>query len=346
MFALAQPREPKESFYLETKNGWFFAVKGLEHPPDRWIAVLRYVPDPERGDRKKKNIRYRRLYHFDEQAQLIREAQPQYMAFDTMLQTTLQSVPKSLVRRVYDPGRKLEELFRSGAESKIEEDAGAFAGLLQREASVRAPSLGITGSLLIGLHTEHSDLDMVVFGTHPCKRVYRALRRLLDGSWNPDLRRLNAGEIQDLYASRAADACMSFNDFAGMEKRKVNQGSFRDRTYFIRFVKELHEAGGSYGDLQYAPLKRAKITARIADDQESIFTPCRYLISDVCNADNSPLPNVNEIVSFRGRFCEQARVGEFVVAAGTLERVQDHRGDAWHRLLLGNSREDTMVVRR
>ena len=47
--------EVVESFYLETMEGLFFAVKGLEHPPDRWIAVLRYAPDPERGSREKRS---------------------------------------------------------------------------------------------------------------------------------------------------------------------------------------------------------------------------------------------------------------------------------------------------
>ena len=34
------------------------------------------------------------------------------------------------------------------------------------------------------------------------------------------------------------------------------------------------------------------------------------------------------------------------MAAGTLERVQNSQGDVWHRVLLGNFPEDTMLVRR
>ena len=103
-----------ESYYLETREGLFFAVKGLEHPPDRWIAVLRYAPDAEKGDRKKNGKSYRRLYHFAEQEQWIQAAYPQYLAYDPVFQTILQSVPGSLVQRIYEgPYRcwKCRELF-------------------------------------------------------------------------------------------------------------------------------------------------------------------------------------------------------------------------------------------
>ena len=62
-----QPHDMIESFYIETREGYFFAIKGFEHPPDCLIAVLRYVPDREKGDRTKGRERYRRVYSFGEQ---------------------------------------------------------------------------------------------------------------------------------------------------------------------------------------------------------------------------------------------------------------------------------------
>jgi predicted nucleotidyltransferase len=122
----------------------------------------------------------------------------------------------------------------------------------------------------------------------------------------------------------------------------VNQGLFRQRTYFVRFVKEAHEICEIYGHLRYTPQGRGVITASIADDQEAIFTPCRYPLSNVRILEGPQLPDLNEIVSFRGRFCEQAHTGDSVMAAGTLERIENNQGDIRHRLLLGNSPEDTM----
>jgi predicted nucleotidyltransferase len=254
-------------------------------------------------------------------------------------------VPKSQVRQIYDPRLRLRELVQTPAGKEIEEDAIAFAGLLQKEAGVPWPAFGITGSLLIGLHNELSDLDIAVFGTQNCTEAHQALQRLLDSQSCSELRRLDTRGVEELYAQRIADTHMAFHEFVSLERRKVNQGSFRKRTYFIRFIKEAHEAGEIYGHRQYTPLGRATITASIADDADAIFTPCRYVLSGARSLEDGPQPDLNEIISFRGRFCEQARTGESVMAAGTLERVQNSQGDVWRRLLLGNSPDDTMVVR-
>ena len=332
-----------ESFYLETKDGLFFAVKGFEHPPDRRIAVLRYMPDTTGGDRRKGGKSYRRLYHFDEQEQQITSTYPQYLAFDPVFQTTLQSVPESMVQKIYDPRQRFRELEQACMRAEIEEDAFAFLCLLQNQAQVPSSALGITGSLLTGLYTEKSDLDAVVFGTENCRRVYRALLRMLDERSCTDLSRLDAAGMQELFEQRVADTHMAYEKFVRLEKGKANQGRFRQRAYFVRFVRSAHEAGHVYGSLRYTPIGRAVITASIADDQDAIFTPCRYPLSNVCLLEGPQQSIPNEIISFRGRFCEQAHAGELVYAAGMLERIENDRGDLHHRLLLGNFPEDTLI---
>jgi|GEM_PF-114541 len=331
-----------ESYYLESDEGLFFAVKGLEHPPDRCIGVLRYAPDAEHGDRKKDEMRYRRLYHFAEQEDLLRSLYPQYLAYDAVFHATLQSVPQSRVRRVYDPRVRLLEMAAGAAASGIESDAVSFAGLLQESAGVPPSAIGISGSLLIGLHTEHSDLDFSVFGTENCRTIYEALGSLLRSDFADGPRRLEINAIKELYHQRETDTHVYFDKFVDVEKNKVCQGSFHRRPYFIRFIKEAHEWSPIYGSVRYTPLGRTKITAKIHDDQEAIFTPCKYVLSDVNVLEGPPL-FVREIVSFRGRFCEQARTEQSVTAAGTLESVENIRGEIKYRLLLGSSPEDMMV---
>jgi predicted nucleotidyltransferase len=337
-------RDAVESYYLETAEGLFFAVKGLEHPADRLIAVLRYAPDAQKGTRRKGEILYRRLYGFAEQEQFIRTNCPQYLIHDPIYQTTLQSVPQSSIRRVYNPRLRVQELAEASFRRKIEEDAIDFVRLLQQAARVPLSAFGITGSLLIGVHTDISDLDLVVFGTQNCKRVHHILLDLLNNGICPGLRRLDRRGYEELYAQRVVDTQMGFEEFVSLEKRKANHGSFRRRPYFVRFVKEDHEAREIYGHHLYTPLGRLKIKALIAEDQESIYTPCKYQVAGVRSSEGHSLSDLNEIVSFRGRFCEQAQTGEHVVASGTLERVRDNTGIVRHRLLLGNCREDTMLV--
>jgi 2-amino-4-hydroxy-6-hydroxymethyldihydropteridine diphosphokinase len=334
-----------ESFYLETQDRLFFAVKGLEHPPDRWIAVLRYVPDP-RGDRIKSGKSYRRLYSFPEQEQFIKTNCPQYLAFDPFFQTTLQSVPWSLLLRIHDPRLRLQELMRASDSKETEKDAAAFAVLLKKEADVPWQSLGISGSLLINLDADSSDLDISVFGEQNCYRVYLALRELLDTRACAELNRLDNRGMEELYEERAADSYLSFPEFLSLECRKVNQGRFRNRVYFVRFIREAHETEEGYGQLRYTQLGRTEITAAVADDREAIFTPCRYLVSEARDPDGRDLANLTEIVSFRARFCEQAQAGESIEASGMLELVESNCGRSWQRLLLGNSPVDRIVLRR
>jgi len=331
-----------ESHYLETTDHLFFAVKGLVHPPDRFLACLRYAPDPT-GDRQKGRIRYRRLYHFDEQEQLLQEHYPHYLAFDPVCQVTLQSVPRAYLQRVYDPRTRLRELRQQSARDAVEEDAVAFAKLLQQEADIPWDGLGLSGSPLIGLHTPHSDLDLTVYGEHNSWAVHRALRRLLEAG-SSEARHFDAQGIEALYAERVPDTRMTFSDFVKSEQHKVFQGQFRGRLYFIRFLKEPGESAESYGDRVYTPLGQAGIEATVTDASEAIFTPCRYPVANVRSLGNNATDDLVEIVSFRGRFCEQAQAGDIIRASGTLEQVKARDGRVWTRLLLGNHRDDVMLV--
>ena len=334
-----------ESYYLETREGLFFAAKGLVQPEDRIIAILRYVPDPQ-GDRSRNGQSYRRYYHFAEQEQLLNSTYPQYLTFDPNAQTRLQSVPKQHIRRVYDPRLRLQEISRQADRDPLETDTLAFARLLQVEAGVDLSCLGVSGSLLINLHTSESDLDMTVHGEQNCYRVHRALKRLLSEGVHPDLKPFDSRGLEKLYQERVADTQMDYSDFLASEKEKAFQGTFRGRTFFIRFLKDPVQVGEQYGDYSYKPLGKAGIHATVTRASEAIFTPCRYLLDQVHFDQGQTVTPLSEIVSFRGRFCEQAQAGDTISAFGTLEQVQARDGRTWYRLLLGSHPEDIMLSRR
>jgi predicted nucleotidyltransferase len=334
-----------EGAYLETEERLFFAVKGQVHPPDRILAILRYVPD-SKGERQKDGHHYRRLYHFFEQEQFLKANYPQYLAFDHTIQATLQSVPVQSIQRFYEPRARLQGLFQQPEREPVEEDTLAFADRLQNLSGIPGSCLGISGSLLIGMQTSHSDLDVIVYGTEQCRTLYRALKiRLAQGNHGL-ISRLDQKGMQTLYAERVTDTHMSYSDFLRSEREKVIQGRFRDRTYFLRFLKDTDEAGEKYGDCQYTPLGRAEIQATIADASDAIFTPCHYLLMEVDNLQGPAVNDVKEIVSYRGRFTDQARTGDRVQARGMLEQVHERSGHSWNRLLLGNDVEDTMFLKR
>jgi predicted nucleotidyltransferase len=323
-----------EGYYVESIEGLLFAVKGLVHPPGAVVAYLRYAPQSD-GERERRGISYRRLYRFEEQEELLRERCPACLFFDPVFGEQLQGIPTERIELVYDPCLKLAELRRKESLDALEEKVVDFAALMRKRAGVPESSIGVSGSILVGLHRAISDVDLVVYGSQHCQAVHRVLQELLDDPGS-EVRRLNDEEMRELYAFRSQDTPMAFEDFAKLERRKVIQGRFRGCQYFIRFVKAPAEVGESYGERSYTSLGRVQIEAVVADAAEAIFTPCTLKVEDVqLTGPQQGLPLPVKIISFRGRFCEQARERERLVARGKLERVAMKDGAVYHRLLVG-----------
>jgi predicted nucleotidyltransferase len=176
------------------------------------------------------------------------------------------------------------------------------------------------------------------------RAAHRALRRLLEDPASP-VRRPNREEMAALHAMHRPDTPLSLHDFVRLQSRKVNEGRFRGRQYFIRFVKWPAELRERYGDRRFESLGSATIRARVKDDHDAIFTPCRYAVEGVTFLDGPPVADLREVVSFRGRFSDQARVGEWAVARGGVERVVAQAGLAYHRLVVGGRAGDYLLGR-
>lgn len=334
---------PVEGFGVETHDGLVFTVKGLVHPRDRVVAYLRYLADPQ-GERCRNGRRYRRVYHFDEQREALCARHLSYLAPDPMFGVVLQSVPRSDICRVYDPCRHLQHLLDSGPADSLEETALALTHLLAEAAHVPSSCLGVTGSLLLGLHQAASDVDLVVYGEVECRAVHQALRLLLADP-SAALRRPRGEELVAVHQAHRPDTPLSLADFARHQAGKVNEGCFAGKPFFVRFVKRPQEVTERYGDPRYEPLGSATIEASVHDDRDALFTPCRYGVGDVSVREGPAVPGVREVISFRGRFSDQARTGEKVGACGRLERVVPGAGPSYLRLNVGGAPGEYLVGR-
>ncbi len=330
-----------EGFYVETVEGLIFTVKGHLHPPGSVIAYLRYLPHPQ-GERVRGGVRYRRVYSFEEQYRVLEEGYPQYLAYDEVLDQVVQRVPLRSVVKVYDPREGAVELSRRrGRLPPLMEDALDFLELLSAKSGVKLSDLGISGSILVDMTTESSDIDVVVYGLESCYAVHEALRELLDKE-EEGVAKLRSEDLRKLY--RAREAVVPFEVFADQEARKTIQGRFRGREFFVRYVKKPEEVDERYGDRTYRTVGVAKIKARVIDSSDSIFTPCVYKVSDVKFLEGVEVERLVEVASFRGRFCEQAVEGDLILARGKVEAVTSKStGESYYRLLLGGSSEDFMV---
>jgi predicted nucleotidyltransferase len=338
-----ETRKILEGFAVETVEKLIFAVKGLVHPPDRLIAYVRYLPDSA-GNRMREGVNYRRVYRFNEQHQIIHTQYPVYLHDEPAFGIRMQSVPVKRIRQVYNPRGRVTDIYTNGPKDQLEENAFSLVSLLAQAANVPLNNLGISGSLLFGLHHSTSDIDIVVYGDTEGRAVHQALHHLLDNP-SDSVYPLDRDQLMALHASHQPELPLTFADFARLQSRKVNEFFFKEFQCFIMFVKWPDQWGERYADPSFEQLGSAKIRARVKEDRDSIFTPCRYLIEDVSFLDGRPESDLKEIISFRGLFSDQARAGEWVLAKGSLERVIPQSAPVYYRLTVGGQVGDYLVSR-
>ena len=332
-----------EGFGVETVEKLIFAVKGLVHPPNRLIAYVRYLPDSA-GNRIRKGVNYRRVYRFNEQHQIIHIQFPVYLHDEPAFGIRMQSVPVERIRQVYNPCNRVTDIYTNGPKDQLEENALSLVKLLARAANVPLNNLGISGSLMYGLHQLTSDIDLVVYGDEEGRAVHKALHHLLDNPSN-FLRSLDKDQLTALHASHLPELPLDYADFARLQSRKVNEFFFKGFQSFIMFVKWPAQWGERYADPSFEQVGRSKIRARVMDDRDSIFTPCRYTVGDVDFQGSEPYNDLQEIISFRGLFSDQARTGEWVLAKGSIERVVPQSAPVYYRMTVGGQVGDYLVSR-
>jgi len=331
-----------EGDFILNYDGYVFEVKGLVHPLGRVIAFPRFILESH-GNRIHGKSVYKKIYSISERFKFLEQNFPQYIVYDPVFDEKLCEVPLEDVKRHYQPVNRLRQLRHRERLDDLEKDALSFLELLKKQAGIRWANMGISGSLLVKLHTQSSDIDPIVYGSENCRKVYAALKSLTKEA-KSNVKKYTPEELQKLYEFRVRDTQMRFEDFVRTESRKVLQGKFKNRDYFMRFIKDWSEIHESYGTVQYRNVGYAKIKAKIVDDSEAIFTPCTYKLTNAEILEGTRVGLIEEIASFRGRFCEQARKGEAVVAQGKIERVTDKRQNReYFRLLLGNKPSDYMV---
>jgi len=332
----------REGDLIETKDSIIFDVKGLVHPPNRIVAFIRYVPDPN-GNRERDQKRYSKYYALSKRYDLLKREYPQYLVNDPIFNTLLCEVPVEDVKTHYLPAQGLQDLRNKNNLDEAETAALRFMEILKEQAGVQWSKLGVSGSILIKLHEPSSDIDLIVYGSETGYRVQETMKEMLKDKDSP-FKAYDLDGLKELFDFRSKDTLTSFEDFVRTDSRKVSHGKFMGKHFFIRFVKDLNEISEQYGSIIYKPEGRARIKATITDDSEAVFTPCSYKLANVEILEGTKVEPIEEIVSFRGRFCEQARSGEAVIAEGKLERVQQEGKHDHFRLLVGSKPSDHMIL--
>ncbi len=312
-------RKPKDRDFLETKEGMFFCVTGYLHPPDRITAYLKYSPAAE-GKWKKNSTVFRReipYYHVfavSRTLQYLRENYPHYLHFCPVRSIEMSMVPRTCIKTYYEPEKKLGKICLSPKDG-LERKVAAFMEDILDETGIPLSSLGITGSILIGLHNPHfSDIDVIVYG----KENSLILKNVLETFEN--VKMLTGEKREEWIEHRMRIFNLTKEQAEIFASRKWNYG-FYENTYFsVHPTRKDAEITENYGDVHYTGMGAATVKAEITDSSESMFLPARYKIKvlEVIEGENVP---IDEIISYEVVYCDVFEKGEKVKARGRLEKA-------------------------
>jgi len=327
--------------YLETREGFYFAVVGNIHPDDRVIAYLKYVPS-ETGiwgsglrtyDRALKHYTMQDLARTFEFLEL---QHPEYMFHSTVLGLTFSAVPHETIRGHLKPETRLEQLLKDDQKDTLERKVVKLTRELSEMADIPIGSFGVTGSVLMGAHREFSDMDLVVYGRDQSLRMKDTLSRLLEENTGA-IRRMSGKTLEDLLQEKITFYSLTRQEAIEIYKRKWNRGEAFGTCFSVHPVRLESEVLEMYGDKEYVPIGLTEVEATVADSSDSMFMPAVYSVDDVRWLQGEKTRDLREIVSYEGLYADIARNGERVRVKGKLEEVRVSKiSCVYERIIIGS----------
>jgi hypothetical protein len=341
-----QPLSPIEGFFLTSKDELIFDVKGITHPNSGRIAFVRYVPSSNKTPSVRKG--YRKIYSLEKRFTYLKKNYPEYLFLDPMGRGLLQYVPNNFITQIHDPRKKLHSLLKAEPSEydALEKKAIQLVKKLFRYSKVAPEAVGISGSILVDLQTEQSDIDLIVYGKQNGSLVYHTMHSIFDRSSSANS--YSKDDLYNLWLARGQEKQLSFEQFWQIEKRKLLQGTFQGTEFYIRLVLLPEQYYEPYNETTITKLGEVEIEATVASAAEAIFTPCTYELTDVQllskSSSISSLPS--KIFSLRGRYCEVARENERIYARGLLEEVLINGRLCYYQLTLGTLPNEFFIVKK
>lgn len=316
-------RKPKDRDFLRTGEGMFFCVTGYLHPPDRYTAYLKYSPAEEGrwhegGTALRRELPYYHVRNVAGTVDYLEQRYPGYVYDCPVRGFRFSMVPNGCVARYYVPEERLQEIM-DGPQDALEEQVRGLTLAVAEAAGIDATALGITGSVLIGVHNpDFSDIDLTVYGLDNAWRVREALRRGRVARVHP----LRSAFIDRWTGGIAGRFPLTVEEARYVASRRWNYGTYDGRYFSLHPIRADDEIGERYGDHIYRGQGSARIRAMVVDAAEALFMPAIYRVQAVQLIEGNPgAARVEEIVSYEGLYRDIADVDSIIEARGKVESV-------------------------
>lgn len=332
---------PMDGDAFLTKDKFIFYTFGYEHPPNRVLAFLKYVPTKLKSHFLLQFLS--RRWRLDE-TELMRPTQL-YTAsnLQTILETFRRNFPsytyscplrekrlvaplRSLIIRVYSPYKCLQELIQQKKRrDRLETMTIELATLLSTASNIPLEDFGVHGSIALNMHTNKSDIDLVIYGAQNFRRLEKTIDQLVD------------------------ERKLEYNHSHQLDKFRKHRLKFETRNFVYTAVRKPEEVVSRYGNHRYSQVRPVAFTCTVTDDSQTMFRPATYRITDYNPLDpNSEIPKDQEpstVVSMIGLYRNVATKGEKIGVSGILERVEHIKtGNIRFQVVVGSgTREDEYI---
>ncbi|MEM2849767.1 MAG: hypothetical protein QXI36_05800 [Candidatus Bathyarchaeia archaeon] len=319
---------------VKTEEGFIFYVFGYEHPEDRYIAYLKYVPERFKSFFEieflpwiwkldgETYVRPVKLYSPENIQEIVRVFDgvfPQYVYECPYNSKVLISVPSNTVERVFKPGEALSRLMGKTNRLLVEGVAVEWIELISSEADIDLKSFGIHGSLCLGMISEKPDVDVVIYGGLNFRKVRNTVSKL---------------------SSRGVMKYMYENEFDRLRKNKLSYKGFK---VVFNAVRRLDEIRDVYGAYRRMPIKTVKFRCMVESAEESFFRPAIYRVSEyrAVNEESRLPPEMRprEVIVMDSTYRGLAYEGDLLEVQGLLEReVSTSSNIEKYRVVVGSGR--------
>ncbi len=332
----------KDGDTLVTEENFIFYVFGYEHPEERVFSFLKYIPSNLASNftlrflkkhwtlEQIKLLRPEKLYtakNFQQLLETFRNHFPHYVYFCQFRGKEVISLPLRSIKRVYVPSQCLQKLAKKERKDRLQKFALDLVILLSGESSVPLEDFGIHGSIALNMHTTKSDVDLVVYGSRNFRTLEKTIKRLVD-----------EGTFTYVFTKK-------------IDRMRKHRVRYKNKIFVYNAVKKTGEITSKYGAYKYSPVKPVTFRCQVVNDNEAMFRPAVYPITDYqpLNPTSKLAKNQtpSKVVSMIGCYRNVAQRGEKISVSGMLEQaVNIETGEFSHQVVVGTGTcEDEYIWR-
>jgi len=318
----------RDKDYLETVDNWMFCVVGEVHPPDGFFAYPKYVPGE--GPWKRGNQSFKRIFkeysivEFKRILEELKKSRSEYVIYDHMINAEMFFTPRSKILRYYNCREGLRKLLEKDKKDRLEEVAVELVHILSQHSDTSLEDFGITGSILLGIHYEKSDIDIVVYGGENFWKISSLIEEL------------GYIDLESISKKLHRYPHLMCGDPSKIINRIKYRGVYRGVRFSVNAIRSEEELHEEYGEYCYNRVGIAKAILEIVDSRESIFTPSIYTVRGSVEMGSEKL-FVQKLICYDGMYTALFRPGEYVEVYGKLEEVREIKsGRKFYSFLIGS----------